>query len=140
MKSAPKFIFLLLIFATQLVFAQGMFGQRTTPKKLTVEQRLQNLNTVLNLTPEQQKAIRQVFEKADARMKEIYQQNKGDRRAMRAAAMDQREKTTTQILNLLNDTQKEKYKKYLKQLPVQKNRDRNSMMRQGQGRRRGMGF
>ncbi len=128
---------LFLALSTQLIFAQRMRPQMMQgPRKLTIDQRLKNLDDLLNLTADQKKSIRKIFENADTRMKEIYEQNKGNRQAMRAAAVDQREKTNTQILNLLNDSQKEKYKNYLKQRPNQPMPERNPRGRSGRGRMR----
>ncbi len=127
-------LILLLVFGVQFVWAQGMFQRSQGPKKPSIDQRVQHLSAAVNLTAEQQKAVRKIFEKADARMKEIFEQNRGNRRAMRAAALDQREKTTAQIMNLLNDVQKEKYKNYLK-LYRPKSNSRQMGPRQGQRRR-----
>ncbi len=129
---------LFLALSTQFIFAQRMRPQMMQgPKQPTIDQRIKNLDAVLNLTADQKKAIHKIFEDADARMKKIYEQNKGNRQAMRAAAVDQREKTNTQILNLLNDSQKEKYKNYLKQRPNRPMPERRPRGRGGRGR---MGF
>ena len=113
---------LLTVFAAQFLLAQNMRpGGMMGPRKLSVDQRLKNLDDAVGLTPQQKKDIRKIFENADEQMKKIYEQNKGNRQAMRAAALDQREQTSKQIMNLLTDAQKEKYKKYLKTSPVQRN-------------------
>ncbi len=136
MKRNMVFTLILLVFGVQLMFAQnrpprGVQG----PKKPTVDQRLKNLDDALLLTPEQKKNIRKILQDADTRMKKIFEQNKGNRQAMRAAARDQREQTNIQIMNLLTDKQKVKYKKYLKMHPVQRN-DLNRPAKRGMRRGR----
>ncbi len=133
------FALFLTFFAGQLLLAQNMRpGGMMGPRKLTVDQRLKNLDDAVGLTAEQKKEIRKIFQNADNRMKKIYEENKGNRQAMRAAALDQREQTSRQIMNLLSDTQKEKYKKYLKTSPVQRNTQDRPFG--GRGRRGGMQF
>lgn len=109
--------FTLLVLSTQLVFAQRMRPGMEGPKKPTIEQRIKNLDAALHLTADQKKAIQKIFKDADSHLKKFYELNKGNRRALRAAALDQKEKSNAQIMNLLNDSQKEKYKNYLKNRP-----------------------
>ncbi len=133
-------IAVLIFFSSQLVFAQRGMGmmRNSGSKRLTVEQRIANLDKALNLSAEQKAQIKKIFENADKRMKEIYEQNKGNRTAMRSAMAEQREKINTQIMNILSEKQKAAYNKYLKERASQRN-TRQSSSRRGGGMGGGMG-
>ncbi len=133
-------IAVLIFFSSQLVFAQRGMGMMRNfgPKRLTVEQRIANLDKALNLSAEQKAQIKKIFENADKRMKEIYEQNKGNRTAMRNAMAEQREMTNKQIMNILSDKQKAAYTKYLKERASQRN-FRQNPSRRGGGMGSGMG-
>lgn len=117
MKRNLFLMLIVLVFSGQLLFAQRMQYGKKDPRPPKIEERIKNLDKVLNLSPKQKEQIKQIFLDADARMKKIYEKNKGNRTAIRNAMREQREMTSTQILNILNDKQKEAYKKYLKQRP-----------------------
>jgi|GEM_PF-2604921 hypothetical protein len=133
-------IAVLIFFSSQIVFAQRGMGmmRNSRGKKLTVEQRIANLDRALNLSAEQRAQIKKIFENADRRMKEIYEQNKGNRTAMRSAMAEQREMTNTQIMNILSEKQKVAYAKYLKDRASQRSTMQNPA-RQGGGMGGGMG-
>ncbi len=109
-------------------------GTGTPSGPPSVEKRLTRLSKTLALTEQQQEQVRQILEDTDAKMKKALEENKGDRRAIRAAMRDLNDQANYRIMNLLNDKQKQTFKNYLKE-QQQKRSDRTERS----GRRGGGG-
>ncbi|APF20108.1 hypothetical protein Calab_0533 [Caldithrix abyssi DSM 13497] len=119
---------LLFIFMTN-AFAQPGTGGRT------IDERLARLTKTLNLDEDQQTEVRQILENRDKNVKKALEANRGDRRAMQAAMRDLTDQANYQIMNILREEQKVKFKEYLKEQKKRQEDRQNRPNKRGGGRR-----
>ncbi|MHB2153582.1 Spy/CpxP family protein refolding chaperone [Calditrichota bacterium GD2] len=119
----------LLFLVMTNVFAQPGTGGRT------IDERLARLTKALNLDADQQTEVRQILENRDKNVKKAFEANSGDRRAMQAAMRDLTDQANYQIMNILRDEQKAKFKEYLKEQKKRQEDRQNRPNKRGGGRR-----
>ena len=122
MRRTSLFIVTFIFFSFLQVGAQP--GKANRPMQRSIEQRVDLLAKRLNLSEEQKKNVRKILEEHEKKMKKVFEENRGNRRAVQAANDELREQTRTQIMNLLDEKQKEAYKAYLKERQDQAKRGR----------------
>lgn len=122
MRRISLFVIVFLFLSFLQVSAQP--GKRPTRARPSIEQRVDTLVKRLNLSDEQKKDVQKILEEHAKKMQKVFEENRGNRRAVQAASYELREQTQTQIMNILNEKQKEAYKAYLKELQEQRGKGR----------------
>jgi len=128
MNKSLMLIAALVLLTTFQAIAQPGFARQK--RKISIEERIAALHKVLNLNEQQRQDIEHILKEHDKQLNKIIEENRNNRRAIQAAINDLQEQTQTQISNLLDDNQKEKYKNYLKKQQEQREK------RQSQSQRR----
>lgn len=85
------------------------------PPRWSVDDQLKRLEEELKLTADQSKAVKVILTDQQKEMQTLREQSQGDRESMREKMQTLRKKYDDKIMALLNDTQKEQYKKILEE-------------------------
>jgi len=89
-------------------------GHHTPPNDSTfINKMVENMSEELSLTEEQKKEIKELHL---AHFKKVRDEMKDDREKNRDEMEKMKEKLENSVLEVLNDEQKERYKKYMKEL------------------------
>ena len=110
------FLTALLIFSLTIVvsnFAQGRFSK---------ESRIKMLQERLSLTPEQTTQLDSILTKTESEAKNVTESGSDRREVM----MKIRESSNSEIMNILNDEQKQEFKKYLEERIQRMNNDNDN--------------
>lgn len=92
---------------------------------MSAEDRAKVLKDSLSLTDDQTKQVQKIYEDSQTEMQNIFQNNMGDRDAMRKAMTELNDKNDKAIEKLLTDEQKTKFEQFKKS---------RGQMRRGGGR------
>jgi Spy/CpxP family protein refolding chaperone len=103
----------IILIASIFLMQTIAFAQHSDP----TENQINELKEKLNLTNQQVDDLRLILNNAREQEKEQWKLNKGDERAMRAAAKERNELTDHQIENILTAEQKTKYQKLREKEP-----------------------
>ena len=107
---SQRIIVVLLFIFSIVIFSCGQERQRAG--RLSVEDQIKNLTEELGLSDEQAVKIKSILEEQRDEMRELFDSAAGDREGMRAQMAELREKADTKINKILDDEQKELYKKF----------------------------
>ncbi len=105
-----------------LLFLTACSSEQRRPRRLSPEDRVQELKAELDLTEAQRTAIEEILVNADKKMADLREQSTGDRQALREEFRRLREETDRAVEEVLSEDQIEKYREY--------NRQRREDMRQ----------
>lgn len=106
MISKPFQIFVLLLLISTVLFAQP---------RMNAEKRLELLKERLNLTAEQTTILTELLKKHENTARTLRDESQGDFQSMREKMMKINEELNQKILSLLDDKQKEEYKKIIEE-------------------------
>lgn len=125
MKNALHFILILTLFLTALQCSdnQNFQGRMTPAERATM------LKDRLDLTDEQTKKVKQIYEEWQEKMSEMRDQFEGDREQMREQIMASRNEINKKIEDILYEDQIELYREYQE--------ERRQFRQERQGQRQG---
>ncbi len=98
----------LLLLSGALLLASSMIMAQPDPKEM-VSRQLQRYQTELKLTPEQTPKVEAILLAQTEKMGKLFQDNSGDREAMRATMEKMREETTKKLKEVFTADQFKQY-------------------------------